>query len=145
MGIRASFPEDSGGWRPIETLESRLHALRESLEAKKAMEVALLDLRPLSAEVDAFLICHGTSRRHVKALCEAARESLGESGESVLFVEGLEEGGWVLIDCGDFLVHVFSEENRAFYRLEDLWSHASVIDPAAAGGPGRHHESRGSG
>lgn len=105
------------------------------------MEVALLDLRPLSLEVDAFLICHGTSPRHVKALCEAAGEKIRENGESLLSVEGLEEAGWVLMDCGDFLIHVFSEKNREFYRLEDLWSHAPPIAP---GGPGRQKESRGS-
>ena len=89
----------------------------------------LLDLRPLSAEVDAFLICHGTSLRHVKALCEAAREKLQEMGDSISFVEGLEEGSWVLVDCGDFLLHIFDERSRDFYRLEDLWSHAPSIKP----------------
>ena len=93
------------------------------------MDIVFLDLRPLSVEVDAFLICHGTSLRHVKALCEAAKEELRKIGETVLFTEGLEEGSWVLMDCGDFLVHIFNEKSRDFYRLEDLWSHASLIKP----------------
>ena len=96
---------------------------------KKAMDIVFLGLRPLSVEVDAFLICHGTSLRHVKALCEAAKEELRKIGETVLFTEGLEEGSWVLMDCGDFLVHIFNEKSRDFYRLEDLWSHASLIKP----------------
>ena len=144
MDIRESFPDEQGGCGPIETLESRLRAVREALEAKKAMEVALLDLRPLSLEVDAFLICHGTSPRHVKALCEAAGEEIRESGESLLSVEGLEEAGWVLMDCGDFLIHIFSEKNREFYRLEDLWSSAPLIAPAAPGGLRHQRENRGS-
>ena len=81
----------------------------------------------MSVEVDAFLICHGTSPRHVKALCEVAKERLREIGDAVLFVEGLEEGSWVLMDCGDFLVHIFNEKSRDFYRLENLWSHAPTI------------------
>ena len=101
------------------------------MEAKKAMDVVLLDLRPLSVEVDAFLICHGTSLRHVKALCEATREKLKNIGDTVFLTEGLAEGNWVLMDCGDFLVHIFNEKSRDFYRLEDLWSHASVIKPMA--------------
>ena len=120
-----------GGWRPIKKLENRLHALQESLEAKKAMDVVLLDLRPLSVEVDAFLICHGTSLRHVKALCEATREILKEIGDTVFLTEGLAEGNWVLMDCGEFLVHIFNEKSRAYYRLEDLWAHASAIKPMA--------------
>ncbi len=117
------------GWELIKQLENRLHALQESLEAKKAMDVVLLDLRPLSVEVDAFLICHATSLRHVKALCEATKEKLQEIGDNIFFSEGLEEGNWVLMDCGDFLVHIFNEKSRDFYRLEDLWAHAPIIKP----------------
>ncbi len=93
------------------------------------MDLVLLDLRPLSAEVDAFLICHGTGVRHVKALCEAAKEEIKRIGDTVLLTEGLEEGNWVLIDCGDVLVHIFNEKSRDYYRLENLWSHAPAIKP----------------
>ena len=65
----------------------------------------------------------------MQALCEAAREKLKRIGDTVLLTEGLAEGNWVLMDCGDFLVHIFNEKSRDFYRLEDLWSHASVIKP----------------
>ena len=123
------MPEEFGGCGSIKSLEKRLHALQESLEAKKAIDVVLLDLRPLSVEVDAFLICHGSSLRHVKALCEEARDNLKRIGDTVLLTEGLEEGNWVLMDCGDFLVHIFNEKSRDFYRLEDLWSHAPIIKP----------------
>ncbi len=88
----------------------------------------LLDLRGLSSEVDAFLVCHGTSSRQVRAIGEGVLEKLAELGERPLCIEGLNEGNWVLIDCGDVLVHVFQEKSREYYRLEDLWSHAPRVE-----------------
>ncbi len=95
--------------------------------------MVLIDLRAQAMEVDAFFICHGTSARHVKAIAAAVEEKLAEAGERPLFVEGLNEGNWVLIDCGDVAVHIFQEKTRRFYRLEDLWSHAPLIEVAALG------------
>lgn len=103
------------------------------MESKKAQDLVLLDLRGLSSEVDAFLICHGASARQVKAIAEAVEENLAELGEHPLFVEGLNEGSWVLIDCGDVAVHIFQERTRNFYRLEELWSHAPLMEAAASG------------
>ncbi len=87
-----------------------------------------MDLRGLSAEVDAFLICHGNSQRQVKAISEGVEESLQAVGENPLFVEGMNEGKWVLIDTGDVIVHVFQEQIRQYYRLENLWSHAPFFE-----------------
>jgi len=101
------------------------------VESKKAGDVVLLDMRTCSSEVDGFLICHGTSQRQVKAIAEAVEEKLAEQGERPLFTEGKSEGSWVLIDCGDLVVHVFLDQTREFYRLEDLWFHAPRIEPSA--------------
>ena len=122
-----------GGEEPIKSLEDRLSAVQEAVLSKRAEDVVIIDLRPLSAEVDAFFICHGTSGRQVRAIAEAADEKLKEMGERPLFIEGLNESNWVLIDCGDLLIHVFKEKTRDFYRLEDLWSHAPLMKVSGVG------------
>jgi ribosome-associated protein len=106
----------------------RLQIISEAVDSKKGLDPTVLDLRGLSSELDAFFICHGTSTRHVKAVADAIEEKLIEIREKPLFVEGLKEGTWVLMDCGDVGVHIFDEKTRDYYRLEELWSHAPILD-----------------
>jgi len=106
----------------------RLQVISEAVDSKKGLDPTVLDLRGLSSELDAFFICHGTSTRHVKAVADAIEEKLIEIREKPLFVEGLKEGTWVLMDCGDVGVHIFDEKTRDYYRLEELWSHAPILD-----------------
>lgn len=94
-----------------------------------------MDMRKLSSEVDVFLICHGMSARQVKAIAESIEEKMREFGERPIFIEGLEEGSWVLMDFGDVAVHIFQEETRKFYRLEELWSHAPLLKAPAEPSP----------
>ncbi len=112
-------------------LNERLRFLFEAVDSKKGLDAVALDMRGLSSELDIFLICHGTSTRHVRAIAEAVDEKLNEIGEKPLFTEGLNEANWVLIDCGDVGVHIFEEKTREYYRLEELWSHAPLVDMAA--------------
>lgn len=107
--------------------EERLGCFCAGLESKKALDVVILDLRGLSTELDAFIICHGTSPRHVRAITEGVEEKLIELKEKPLFMEGLIEASWVLIDCGDVGIHIFQEKTREYYRLEELWSHAPAM------------------
>ena len=115
-------------------MTQRLQRVSEAAEAKLARDVVAIDLRGQSAEVDAFLICHGTNARHVRAIAEAVMERLDQLGGETYFVEGLNESSWVLIDCGDVAIHIFQEKTRAYYRLEDLWPHAPIMEMAASGG-----------
>ncbi len=114
--------------RFFKVFRERLRQFCSAVESKKGLGIVALDLRGLSSELDAFIICHGTSPRHVRAIAEAVEEKLLELGEKPLFIEGFDEANWVLIDCGDVGVHVFQEKTRDYYRLEELWSHAPVID-----------------
>ena len=85
----------------------------------------VLDLRGLSDVTDYFLICHGTSDRHVLAITESIEERLRrELGVRPAHVEGRRQGDWVLLDFIDFVAHVFVAEKRDFYRLERLWGDA---------------------
>jgi len=87
--------------------------------------VVVLDLRGLSDVTDYFIVCHGTSDRHVLAVTESIEERLRrELGIRPAHVEGRRHGDWVLLDFIDFVAHVFVAEKRDFYRLERLWGDA---------------------
>jgi ribosome-associated protein len=95
---------------------------------KKGEGVVVLDLRGLSSVTDYFVICHGTSRRHVQAISENIRVGLKQREVSAAHAEGETEGRWVVLDYIDAIVHIFDEEMRDLYRLEDLWGDAARIE-----------------
>ncbi len=102
-----------------------------ALVDKRAVDPVLLDMRDITLITDYFLICHGTSNVHVRALGDAVLECLKEAGIRPNGVEGRDEGRWVLLDYGDLIVHIFGEEEREFYSLERLWSDAPRVDESA--------------
>ena len=81
-------------------------------------------MKGLCSFADYFLICSGTSGRHVLALADHLQEALGRAGVKPLGVEGLQEGLWVLMDYNDVVIHIFSQPLREFYNLEGLWAEA---------------------
>jgi ribosome-associated protein len=82
---------------------------------------------------DFFLICSVSNPRQGHAVCDEIEKQLKTTGELPLSVEGYESAEWILMDYGDFIVHIFSETARAYYDLERLWRHAKVVDlPAVA-------------
>ena len=95
-----------------------------ALVAKRAVDPVLLDMREITLITDYFLICHGTSNVHIRALGQAVVEGLKEAGVKPLGVEGRGAARWVLLDYGDVIVHIFAEEEREFYSLERLWGDA---------------------
>jgi len=99
----------------------------QAAEDKKAWDVTVLDIREVSVIADYFVICSGRSSTHVQAIAENIQEKLGEKGLPVLRREGFRECGWVLLDYGDVVVHVFREAERQFYNLERLWGDARVV------------------
>lgn len=106
----------------------------------RGKDVLLLDLRKATSLVDFFVIATATSRRQGNAIADEADQEMKRRGERKLGLEGAEEGKWVLIDYGDFVVHVFSPETRAFYSIEEIWGDADRLDwqeapPVPAPGP----------
>ena len=101
-------------------------AARAALD-KRATDLVVLDVRGVSSVADYFLICSGTSATHVETISEAIRAELKSEGIRPLHVEGVAESGWVLLDYGDVLMHVFLEDTRAYYALERLWGDAPTI------------------
>ena len=94
---------------------------------KKAIELKVLDLGAVTDFTDYFVLAAGSSERQVVAIAEAVEERLRPQGVRPLSMEGLPQGEWVLLDYGDFLVHVFTEERRRHYALERLWSDAPDV------------------
>ncbi|MDP8924797.1 MAG: ribosome silencing factor [Chloroflexota bacterium] len=92
---------------------------------KQAADIVLLDIRSMSAVADYFVICTTMSERQTTAIIRDLVDQLREEAEvRPLRVEGQAASGWVLIDYGDVVVHVFGAEQRSFYQLEQLWSAA---------------------
>jgi ribosome-associated protein len=94
---------------------------------KKASDVIMLDIREVSTFADYFVICSGNNTRQIQAIAEAVDEKLGEQGATLLHREGEAETGWVLLDFGDVIVHIFGPKEREYYRLERLWSAAKTV------------------
>jgi ribosome-associated protein len=112
------------------TKEIRLAVLTalEACEAKKADDIALLELEPDSgAFTDYFVIATGTNPRQVQAISDDVEERLAKQGQHPTHVEGYKQAEWVLLDYVDFVVHVFSPSARKFYDLERLWKSAQRV------------------
>jgi ribosome-associated protein len=118
----------------------------------RGKDILLLDLRQITPLVDFFVIVTAVSRRQNHAIAGEIDQAMKKLGEAKLGIEGSEEGRWTLIDYGDFVVHVFSPEDRAYYALEEVWGDAPRLDwqappagepaPAAEAPPRRAEERR---
>lgn len=95
--------------------------------AKKAEALLVLDLQTISTIADYFLICCGASKTQVRTIAEAIEAALKTEGLHVFHREGLPESGWMLLDYGDVVMHIFLPETREFYALERLWGDAPEL------------------
>lgn len=98
------------------------------LEEKKAKDIVILDIKRISIIADYFIISTAQSTTHLKTLSNTIIEKLKESNfNRNLIYEGNANTGWVLLDCGDIVIHLFSEEKRNYYHLEYMWQEAKKI------------------
>lgn len=100
----------------------------KALDNKKARDIKLLKTEALTVLADYFVICTATSTTHIKSLADEVEKTMTEAGEPLLHREGYRSGGWVLLDFGCVIVHLFLEEPREFYALERLWADAETLD-----------------
>jgi ribosome-associated protein len=112
----------------VSELDGRVRRALHAAAEKKALEPTVLDLRGISTFTDFFLIFTGTNRRQVQAISDEIVEQLKRNGTPAARVEGYQNAEWILIDYGDFVVHVFEEKARRFYDLERLWREASRLN-----------------
>ncbi len=104
----------------------------DAAESKKAVDICVLDLRQITSFTDYFVICSVTNPRQGQAVCDEVEKQLKAVGERSVSIEGYDQADWLLMDYGDFLVHIFSENARKYYDLERLWRGAETLDLASA-------------
>ena len=97
-------------------------------ESKKVKDLKVLDLRDITSFTEYFLIGTATNPKQGQAIADEIARQLKEVGELPVSAEGYDRAEWILLDYGDFIVHIFSESARSYYELERLWRHAKVID-----------------
>lgn len=109
--------------------EQKTELIVSVLEEKKAIDLAVIDVRQRTLMADTFVIASGTSKIHIRSLADAIIEKMADNGIENKRVAGYEDGGWILLDYGDVVVHIMSPEQREFYRLEAYWTGAEKGSP----------------
>ena len=98
-----------------------------ALEDKKAFDIKIIDISKISTLCDYIVIADGTNKKQVQALCDNVEDDMSEAGYVHKGVEGYSEGGWILLDYYDIIVHIFSEESRRFYNIEKIWNDGETV------------------
>jgi ribosome-associated protein len=124
----------------LETLRPEIRWAVEAAQDKQAVDITVLKLAGTVAFAEYFLVCSGSSQPQIKAIGEAIEERLDRGGKRLAHREGKTGAEWVLLDYGDFIVHIFSERARLYYDLERLWRDAERLDVTAPGPPHGSHE-----
>jgi len=127
--IAVSHPNPARARSHAHDAESTARKAAEAALEKKAEDLVLVDLRDKATYADFLVICSGTNERQLEAVADAVEKSLHEAGQRLIGSEGARGSRWVLLDFGDVVVHVFHQEERAYYDLEGLWSDAKVTRP----------------
>ena len=113
---------------PADVLDDRLLAALHAAGEKKAIDPVVLDLREIASFTDYFVIVSGANERQVQAISDEVYEQLKKSGQAAARVEGYKTAEWILLDFGDFVVHVFEQKARMFYDLERLWRESKRVE-----------------
>lgn len=129
--IQDDVPHHAAARTTPERMERALENVRACAriaDDNRGKDILLLDLRRATSLVDFFLIVTAVSRRQSHAIADEIDQEMKKRGERKLGMEGSEEGRWVLIDYGDFVVHVFNAEARGYYALEEIWGDAARLE-----------------
>jgi len=110
-----------------DSLLANTRRIAELVADKKAQNVKALDVRGLTIIADVFVVCTANSEPQMKAIYNSVREGMREIGLAPINTEGVYSGGWLLMDFGSVLFHIFRQEARDFYDLDGLWADAPVI------------------
>lgn len=98
----------------------------DALEDVKAQDIAIFNTAQLSHMFERVIIASGTSNRQTRALASSVAEKVKQAGGHIISVEGEDAGEWVLVDCGDAVVHILQPATRAYYNLEEIWGDKPV-------------------
>ena len=120
--------KDNSNEKSQRSLELALAAARTAAE-NQGRDIVVLDLRDVTPVFDFFLIASGTSRRQLHAMSEEIDHKLEDDlGDKRMGIEGYSESRWILLDYGTLVIHLFDDETREYYDLENLWSQAKRVD-----------------
>lgn len=111
----------------LETSRDLALRIAEILTDTPAANTLVLDIQGLSSFADFFVICSGENERQLRAITEEITEGLAKSGIRPERTEGNPASGWIVLDFGSAIVHIFDADQRAFYRLEALWAEAPTL------------------
>ncbi|TDN66844.1 ribosome silencing factor [Paraburkholderia sp. BL10I2N1] len=101
-------------------------AIVDALEDVKAQDIKVFNTSHLTSLFDRVIVASGTSNRQTKALASSVREKVKEAGADIISTEGEDIGEWVLVDCGDAVVHIMQPALRQYYNLEEIWGDKPV-------------------
>lgn len=105
-----------------------INIVAQAIYDKKGFNILALDVRGVSNMTDYFLIAEGTVDRHVKALYSHVKEKLFQEKFMPYQTEGVAEGEWIVMDYGNFIIHLFTPETREKYAIEELWNQSKIVD-----------------
>ncbi len=121
VGIKANLEN-----RTLKSIEVARLAV-EAASNKQADNIVMLDTKQVCSFADYFVICSGDSPRQIEAIRQEIRDKLKSDDIVPFHIEGGADSGWVLLDLGDVVVHIFSPSQRDYYRLDDLWQEATPV------------------
>lgn len=98
-----------------------------ALEDKKSEDIRVIEIGNISVIADYFIIANGNSSSQVSAMVDAVEDALSKKGYEPKRIEGVHSSGWILMDFGDVVVHIFSKEDRLFYDLERIWRDGKTV------------------
>lgn len=107
-----------------QTAESKSKLIAKAASDKKALDIVIMNMHDLTTTTDFFIVCSATTSTQVRAIADNIEEEMAKAGETFLHKEGYRNAEWILLDFGNCIVHIFTEEARRFYGLEDLWGEA---------------------
>lgn len=107
--------------------QERAISAAQAAARKKALDIIVLDLKGIFPVADYFMICNGRSTTQLAAIVREVEDELKKFSDGSYRRQGSPESGWILLDNGDVIIHIFSEDARKFYDIEHLWGDARVI------------------
>ncbi|MBD5143463.1 MAG: ribosome silencing factor [Oscillospiraceae bacterium] len=110
------------------TTEEKIKIAVKALDSKRAEDIQVLKVTDLTILGDYFIIANGNSTTHTKTLAEEVEFQLSQQGIEPHHREGMNGSNWYILDYRDIIIHVFYQETREFYRLEQLWADAEQVD-----------------
>ena len=105
-----------------------LKVIIDALQDKKAEDIRVIDISNVSVIADYFVIASGSNTNQIQAMVDNVEEEMFKAGYDDPKVEGYNTASWILLDYNDVIVHVFSEDDRAFYNIERIWRDGKEID-----------------